>query len=329
MDMQTPAHDWAQETFFALNDNMFSTTDKWAAPFPPPAFVQPSALSGSADMRWGQITPPEDLSPVERPIDSVSSVRESSIPIEQLKNEALFPDHELKALQEYQPQQPVADSPQQNDWARSPKRRRSAKQAAANHIQADPTSQAQPEPAPQPAKRKRGRPKSQPQLVEAYTADGYPVQVSSARESHLEKNRVAAHKCRQRKKEYIHGLEERARESSSTNKALKETVAMLREEVLGLKNEVLRHAGCGYWAVDQYLTRCAGDLLGMGPPSTMPESQKNCETESLAPSPPELEPANRESSAESLPSHGTTDSPEMEDYAALELLQDLDEETEA
>jgi hypothetical protein len=42
---------------------------------------------------------------------------------------------------------------------------------------------------------------------------------------------------------------------------------MLREQVLNLKNEVLRHAGCGSWAIDKYVERCAGNLLGVEIPS--------------------------------------------------------------
>lgn len=85
-------------------------------------------------------------------------------------------------------------------------------------------------------------------MVEAFVTDGYHIQVSSTRESHLEKNRVATHKCRQRKKEYTNELERRAREYTVKNKALRGNAVMLREELLELKSEMLRHAGCGFWA---------------------------------------------------------------------------------
>lgn len=166
-------------------------------------------------------------------------------------------------------------------------------------------------------------------MVEAYSAEGYPFQVSSARQSHLEKNRVAAHKCRQRKKEYINGLEGRAREFSQTNKVLKENVAMLREEVLGLKNEVLRHAGCGFWAVDEYLARCAGDLLGVDAPGDTPGARKPVGGQASILSPTEKEKANRESSAESLPSYDTLDSPDQDDeFGGLDLLEDFEQDDE-
>lgn len=163
-------------------------------------------------------------------------------------------------------------------------------------------------------------------MVEAFTADGFPFQVSSARQSHLEKNRVAAHKCRQRKKEYIGSLEGRAREFSSKNKALKENVAMLREEVLGLKNEVLRHAGCGFWAVDEYLARCAGDLLGMEAPMRTPD-QQNMSMQSPIMNTQQLM-GQRHNSSASMRSHSTSGmSPQTDDdFGGLELLRDFDDE---
>lgn len=157
-------------------------------------------------------------------------------------------------------------------------------------------------------------------MVEAFTADGFPFQVSSARQSHLEKNRVAAHKCRLRKKEYINGLEDRARQFSTRNKALKENVAMLREEVLGLKNEVLRHAGCGFWAVDEYLARCAGDLLGMEAPRAQHPSDEGMTMHS------NQFMNERHNSTDSIPTQPTDVSSPDDDFGGLELLRDFDDE---
>ncbi|KAF1832464.1 hypothetical protein BDW02DRAFT_571023 [Decorospora gaudefroyi] len=276
MEMQHQPHfDWPGDTLTALRHpnteqqqqqqrDHQQQQDKWVAALSGPGstpsqgfFIPPALLTHATIERYGQVTPPEELSPADARHDE----REGSIPVEQLRNETPFwPKQEPSPLDMAPPPEP------------SPKRRRTSHRTSANQ---DTAASSQPinvaaatsSANPQPAKRKRGRPKSQPQMVEAYTADGYPFHVSSARQTHLEKNRVAAHKCRQRKKEYINGLEGRAREFSAKNKMLKENVALLREEVLGLKNEVLRHAGCGFWAVDEYLARCAGDLLGMEAPN--------------------------------------------------------------
>ena len=161
-------------------------------------------------------------------------------------------------------------------------------------------------------------------MVEAYTADGYPFQVSSARQTHLEKNRVAAHKCRQRKKEYINGLEGRAREFSTKNKMLKENVAMLREEVLSLKNEVLRHAGCGFWAVDEYLARCAGGLLGMeAPPPGMRHSTSRQNSTNQSPAIPTSHLIAQQAREPSMTSITSADA---DDMGGLELLKDFTDE---
>ncbi|OXV11935.1 hypothetical protein Egran_00300 [Elaphomyces granulatus] len=65
------------------------------------------------------------------------------------------------------------------------------------------------------------------------------------REKFLERNRLAASKCRQKKKEHTLMLESRFKEQSSRKDRLSAEIARLRSEILGLKNEVLKHAQCG------------------------------------------------------------------------------------
>jgi hypothetical protein len=309
--------DWAHDAFVTMNDpNLLS--EKWSSHNL--AFsIPPSLLTQASIERFGQVTPPDNLSPA-----SPSRDREGSIPVEQLQNETLWPQHDQ--LSQY------ANSPPQEVVEGSPKRRRVSRPTTANHALEEGSSAPPQQDAsanPQPPKRKRGRPKSQPQMVEAFTADGFPFQVSSARQSHLEKNRVAAHKCRQRKKEYINGLEGRAREFSTKNKALKENVAMLREEVLSLKNEVLRHAGCGFWAVDEYLARCAGDLLGMEVPTNTTRLRHSQTQSPTINTMRFMGDQQRHNSTGSVPSHSMADSsPEADEFGGLELLRDFEEEEE-
>lgn len=314
MEVENPQpFDWAHDAFVALNDPNMQNPEKWASMQNQPFSIPPSLLSQATVERYGQVTPPEELSPADAPRDA----RESSIPVEQLRNEILWPQQDQQHPSQPQPQQ---------DPKSTTKRRRASRQATANQSQADSGTPPQHDTNPQPPKRKRGRPKSQPQMVEAYTADGFPFQVSSARQSHLEKNRVAAHKCRQRKKEYINGLEGRAREFSTKNKALKENVAMLREEVLSLKNEVLRHAGCGFWAVDEYLARCAGDLLGMEAPMRTPEGQQQNHQGSTNSIHQHM--GQRHNSNDSITSQpADASSPDLDDeFGGLELLRDFDDD---
>lgn len=80
------------------------------------------------------------------------------------------------------------------------------------------------------------------------------------RERFLKRNRVAASKCRQKKKEYINGLEERARELTSTRNHLMAYVASLKDEIIALKTEMLKHSNCNCVAIQEYLRREASLL---------------------------------------------------------------------
>lgn len=60
----------------------------------------------------------------------------------------------------------------------------------------------------------------------------------------LERNRLAASKCRQKKKNWVENLEARARELLAFNKALNLEVASLKHEVLQMKVEIARHRKC-------------------------------------------------------------------------------------
>jgi hypothetical protein len=48
---------------------------------------------------------------------------------------------------------------------------------------------------------------------------------------------------------------------SSRNEALKAEAATYREQLLSLKNEVLRHAGCDSSIIDGYIAKSAGSQL--------------------------------------------------------------------
>jgi hypothetical protein len=64
------------------------------------------------------------------------------------------------------------------------------------------------------------------------------------REKFLERNRIAASKCRQRKKAWTQEIEKKSLELSEKNKFLKEHVSALKEEVMRLKNLLLGHHNC-------------------------------------------------------------------------------------
>ena len=64
------------------------------------------------------------------------------------------------------------------------------------------------------------------------------------RSKFLERNRVAASKCRQKKKEWTQNLENRARELQKNNSQLRMVVESCRQEVVFLKGELLKHSQC-------------------------------------------------------------------------------------
>ncbi|RWA13762.1 hypothetical protein EKO27_g1350 [Xylaria grammica] len=79
---------------------------------------------------------------------------------------------------------------------------------------------------------------------------------------HRERNRVAARKCRQKAKLNFAGLQRRERELSQQNKLLHSHVGGLREEVLDLKNEILRHSDCNSSVIQDYIANAARRQLG-------------------------------------------------------------------
>jgi hypothetical protein len=164
----------------------------------------------------------------------------------------------------------------------------------------------------EPRKRRRGRPRLHPRIADI------PV----AREYHLEKNRVAAEKSRQRKKEHTDRLMKDASVLSSKNKALKADESTLREEVLDLKNEILRHAGCGSWAIERYIAQSAGGQFGKKMPSINTQPRKDsAQSQNLIVYANPTEEIFSEDVTESLPCQlSSNSSNEVDDYDSFWLI---------
>jgi len=64
------------------------------------------------------------------------------------------------------------------------------------------------------------------------------------RKNFLERNRVAALKCRQRKKQWLANLQAKVEMYGTENDALNATVQALREEIVSLKTLLLAHKDC-------------------------------------------------------------------------------------
>lgn len=76
----------------------------------------------------------------------------------------------------------------------------------------------------------------------------------------LERNRVAAAKCRLKKKAWSEQLEERARELHASKNSLRALTTSLREEVLYLKSEMVKHGRCEDDEVKRYMHDALGDI---------------------------------------------------------------------
>ena len=108
---------------------------------------------------------------------------------------------------------------------------------------------------------KRSRKNASRKSGTANTAD--PSKPEDVRRSKfLERNRVAASKCRQKKKEWTQNIENRSRELQKDNNNMRMMVDSLRQEVLFLKGEMLRHSGCDSPQIQDYLKSCANELSG-------------------------------------------------------------------
>ncbi|KIW00016.1 uncharacterized protein PV09_08368 [Verruconis gallopava] len=73
------------------------------------------------------------------------------------------------------------------------------------------------------------------------------------REQFLARNREAASKCRQKKKEWTQDLEQRARDLAAQKQMLTTYLAMLKNELLMLKCKCLEHSDCDCEAIRNYL----------------------------------------------------------------------------
>lgn len=80
------------------------------------------------------------------------------------------------------------------------------------------------------------------------------------REKYREKNRVAAAKCRAKKKEHVDNLEDTHRTQSVLNTALKQTEKQLRDELSYWRTQALHHTFCDCGPIQEYNMRKAQNL---------------------------------------------------------------------
>lgn len=106
------------------------------------------------------------------------------------------------------------------------------------------------DPAPPVKKRRNRKPKKQPSEEEARLK----------REKFLERNRIAASKCRTKKKESTNVLEDQLREFQAERKRMEYEITELMVEIDKYKEMLQSHAGCGNRAIDIWLTASANAI---------------------------------------------------------------------
>ncbi|KAK4546382.1 hypothetical protein LTR36_002059 [Oleoguttula mirabilis] len=99
--------------------------------------------------------------------------------------------------------------------------------------------------------------------------EGSGDDVDNKREKYREKNRLAAAKCRMKKKENVETLEEKHRRLQAENNFVKRQVRILRDELSNLRTMVLQHSpqsqGCHCQPLHGYNSRKANELAyGLG-----------------------------------------------------------------
>ncbi|PNS19071.1 Transcription factor atf1 [Sphaceloma murrayae] len=104
-------------------------------------------------------------------------------------------------------------------------------------------------------------------------ANGKKLTDEEKRKNFLERNRIAALKCRQRKKQWLANLQQKVEIYSTENDALAATVTQLREEIVGLKTLLLAHKDCPVSQAQgisgMAMQNIAGDAQGYGNPYGM------------------------------------------------------------
>lgn len=92
------------------------------------------------------------------------------------------------------------------------------------------------------------------------TVEAQQIDENNKTLTYRERNRIAAHKCRQKTKQSVQELQQQERDLAEQNKFLNAHVDHLKEEVLGLKNQILNHGNCEDEIIQNYITESAKKL---------------------------------------------------------------------
>nr|NP_001071657.1 transcription factor protein [Ciona intestinalis]BAE06316.1 transcription factor protein [Ciona intestinalis] len=95
------------------------------------------------------------------------------------------------------------------------------------------------------------------------------------RQRFLERNRAAASRCRSKKKNWVVGLESKAKTLSQTNVMLQNEITQLKDEIASLKQLLLSHRDCPITKMQQQSMAMAGINLNLEPSTTTTTTSTN------------------------------------------------------
>jgi len=95
--------------------------------------------------------------------------------------------------------------------------------------------------------------------------DGHDETPDEKRSRLLERNRIAAAKCRQKKKQAQESLQQQASDLTQKNTTMHSLVNDLREEALKLKNQLLAHSTCNCNVIQEYVRTSGQFAFARGP----------------------------------------------------------------
>ncbi|PYH91649.1 hypothetical protein BO71DRAFT_294547, partial [Aspergillus ellipticus CBS 707.79] len=215
--------------------------------------ISPAMPAWSGAAPYPARTASDPTSTLINPIQSLHSLNLSTNPAPDRKYsaDAIYPLSQQQQQQQQQQQPPTAPRPTLQEIT------------SRGSISSSSSSQSQFSSARSSSTR---RSRSCSRSSQTATSSGFTehVREQRKRERFLERNRVAANKCRKKKKEHAKQLESRCLVVSKENSTLETEVDHLRSEILTLKNELLRHSQCGDNGIKRHLAQMIKEISDKG-----------------------------------------------------------------
>ncbi|KAJ6440181.1 bZIP transcription factor domain-containing protein [Purpureocillium lavendulum] len=221
---------------FMMTPRMFASDNEDALDNPPDFMLQ----DADGDTGTIEVAPPHIISPPE-------TVSHSTPPSEEAQSEAATQPSKKSSI----------SSSTETPATRASKRKRTRTGTAANNSGGNNnnngnSSSSKKRAAQQPAAASASAAPT-PGASAASKRGSEPRGTDAKRTHCLERNRIAASKCREKKKQWVHDLEARKSELEAQHAGLHAELASLADEVTTIKNYLMGHASCGDANIDLWI----------------------------------------------------------------------------